>query len=158
MTAASAEVERRALAPGAEMFQRAQMRLGEVLDMNVVADRRPIRRRVIGSINFDLRPLPERRRQNERDEVRLRLVPFADFALGIGAGSIEIAQRHPPQPVGLTIPVERTLDRQLGLAVRVDRQLGQGLADRHLGGSAVGRASRGKDDLVDPSLAHRFEQ
>ena len=57
VTAASAEVERRALPPGAEMFQRAQMRLGEVLHMNVVADRRPIRRRVIGSINFDLRPL-----------------------------------------------------------------------------------------------------
>jgi hypothetical protein len=85
-------------------------------------------------------------------------VPFADLAFGIGAGSIEITQRHPPQTVGLAVPAERALDRELRLAVRVDRQLGHGLADRHLGGSAVCRAGRGKDDFVDPDLAHRFEQ
>jgi hypothetical protein len=97
VTAAGAKIECHALPPGAEMFQRAQMGIGEVLDVNVVANRRPIRRRVIGSVDFDLRPLSERRPQNERDEMRLRFVPFTDLALGIGAGSIEITQRHPPQ-------------------------------------------------------------
>src|SRR4051794_12395071 len=59
VTATGSEVECRALPPGAQMFQRAQMRLGKVLDMNVVADRGPVRRRIIGSIDVDLRPVSE---------------------------------------------------------------------------------------------------
>src|SRR5437660_132783 len=40
VAAAGAEVECRALPPREQMFESAQMRFGEVLDMNVVADRR----------------------------------------------------------------------------------------------------------------------
>src|SRR5437762_8843720 len=65
VTAAGAEVECRALPSSAETFQRAQMRFGEIPDMNVVADRCPVRSRVIGSIDVDLRPVSERRLQNE---------------------------------------------------------------------------------------------
>jgi len=61
MAAAGAEVERRALPAGAEMFQCTQMGIGEVLDMDIVADRRAVRRRVIGSIDVNLRPPSERR-------------------------------------------------------------------------------------------------
>jgi len=53
--------------------------------------------------------------------MRLRFMPFTDLAFGIGARGIEVTQRHPPQPVGLAVPVERALDRELRLAVRVYR-------------------------------------
>src|SRR6201989_614195 len=64
VTATCSEVEGRALPPGVQMCQRAQMRLGKVLDINEVADRGPVRSRVIGSIDVDLRPVFERRLQN----------------------------------------------------------------------------------------------
>src|SRR5271155_4007464 len=92
VTTAGAEVERHALPPGPEMFERTQMRFGEILDMNVVADRRTVGRRIIGTINVDLPPLSERRLQNARDQMRLGLVAFADLTPGIGAGGVEIAQ------------------------------------------------------------------
>ena len=91
-------------------------------------------------------------------EMGLRIVQLADLAVGIGAGGVEVAQRDRAQAIGLAVPVERPLDRELGLAVGVDRQLRGGLADRHAGRIAVSRASRGKDDPVDPGLAHRIEQ
>ena len=39
-------------------------------------------------------------------------------------GRIEIPQRHPTQPVRLSVPVEDPLDKQLGFAVGIDRLLG----------------------------------
>jgi len=75
---------------GAEMFKRAQVRLGKVLDMNVVTHRRPVGGGVIGSVNLDLRPLAQRCLQHQRNEMRLGLVQLADLAFGIGAGGVEI--------------------------------------------------------------------
>lgn len=91
MTTAGAEVERHALPPATKMFESAQMRFGEVLDMNVVANRRPIGGLVIGSIDLHLLAAPKRGLHNKRDEMRFRLVPLADFALRVGPGGIKIA-------------------------------------------------------------------
>ena len=77
---------------------------------------------------------------------------------GIGAGGIEIAQRDVTQAIGVAVPVQRALDRELGLAIRVERRLGGRLADRHGLGNAVDRAGRREDDCRDAGLAHRIEQ
>src|SRR5690348_16348597 len=116
MAASGAEVECDAVPTGAEMCERAQMSLGEVLNMDVVADRRPVGGWIIGSVDVDLSLLAERRLQDERDEMRLGLVPFADLAIRIGACSIEITQRYPSQAVGLAVPAQRPIDRQLSLS------------------------------------------
>ncbi len=53
---------------------------------------------------------------------------------GSRAGGVEIAQRRGAQTIGPAVPVQRPLDRQLGLAVGVDRRLRRRLSrDRHAG-------------------------
>src|SRR5712691_6463075 len=110
--------------------------------MNVVADRRPIWGRIVGSVDVDLRTLAEGGLQYQRHKMSFWLMLFADLAVGVGAGGVEIAQRHRAQTIGLPVPVKRALDRQFGLAVRVDRKLGRGFSDRYIVGDAIGRASR----------------
>src|ERR1700756_4225313 len=55
-TAAGAEIDGNADPAGTQALQRAQMRDCEVVNMHVVANRRPVRRRVIGTIDIDLPP------------------------------------------------------------------------------------------------------
>ena len=52
-----------------------------------------------------------------------RIVIFAEFAIGIGARRIEIAQRREVRSVRSGIPVEDLLHGQLRFTVRVDRLL-----------------------------------
>src|SRR5215471_7330532 len=72
MAGARAEVHRGGFAAGQQIFERAQMAFGQILDVDVIADRGPVRGRIIGSVNLDVRPLAKGRLQDERDEVRLR--------------------------------------------------------------------------------------
>ena len=54
----------------------------------------------------------------------LRVVVLAELAFGIGAGGVEVAQRDRREPVGPLVVRQRQLDRELGLAVGVDRARG----------------------------------
>src|SRR5215470_11967130 len=117
MTMPRTEVQRYTLSAGFEVLECAQMRLGEILDMDVVADRRAVRGRVIGAVDLDVGPPSESGLKHERNEVSLRLVAFTDFTVGVGTGGIKIAERHPAQPIGLAIPMQCPLNRELGLAI-----------------------------------------
>src|SRR6516165_6242446 len=86
------EVQRRAFPTGVQMLKRAQMSFGQILDVNVVTYRRSVRCRVVGPIDVDVWPLFEGRLQHQRNEVGFGLVKFADLALRVGAGGVEIAQ------------------------------------------------------------------
>src|ERR1700730_16615141 len=94
MTSTRPEVYCCASASGAKIFERAQMRLGEILDVDVIANRGSVSSRVIDPIDVDVRSLSEGRLQHQGDEVRFGFVKLADLALGVASGSIEIAQRH----------------------------------------------------------------
>ena len=69
------------------------MRVGQVGHVDVVADRRAVPRRIIGAEHSQRIAAAERGPQNERDQVGLGIVIFADLAGRIGAGCIEITQR-----------------------------------------------------------------
>src|SRR6516225_1355740 len=105
------EVQRLTLSAGFEVLECAQMRLGEILDMDVVADRRAVRGRVIGAVDLDVGPLSESGLKHERNEVSFRLVAFPDFAVGVGTGGVKITERHRAQTIGLAIPMQCPLDR-----------------------------------------------
>jgi hypothetical protein len=53
---AGAEIDGNAGAARTQALQRAQMRNCEVVDMDIIANCRPVRCRVIGAIDIDLRP------------------------------------------------------------------------------------------------------
>src|SRR5215470_3645207 len=114
MTVPRTEVQRHALSAGFEVLECAQMRLGEILDMYVVADRRAVRGRVIGTVDLDVGPPCESGLKHQRNEVSFGLVAFPDFAVGVGTCGIEITERHPAQAIGLAIPMQSPLDRELG--------------------------------------------
>ena len=67
-----------------------------------------------------------------RNEVDLRVVVLAERAVRIGAGGVEIAQPDRADAVGPLEMRQRPLDRQLGLAVGVDRPLRMRFVDRRL--------------------------
>ena len=132
------------------------MRLAEVLDVDVVADRGAVRRVVVVAEDADLRPPARRRRQHERDEVRLGVVRLA--AARGGAGGVEVAQGDEPQAVGPVEALEQALDEELRPAVGVDRPLRVALRDRDLGRDAVGGAGRGEDDPLHARRHERLEE
>ena len=80
------------------------MRLGQIGDVDVVAHRGAVGRRVVGAEDRERSPAAVRRLDRQRDEVRLRGVVLADFAVGIGAGGVEVAKRRVAQAVAPAVP------------------------------------------------------
>ena len=55
----------------------------------------------------------------QRNEVGFGVVGFTDLAFGITAGGVEVAQCRVGEGVRDAVPVQRALDNELGLAVRI---------------------------------------
>src|SRR5262249_60831273 len=103
MTVARTEVQRHTLSAGFEVLECAQMRLGEILDMYVVADRRAVRGRVIGTVDLDVEPPCESGLKHQRHDESFTLVAFHDFDAGDHTWRIEIPDRHPRQAIDLAL-------------------------------------------------------
>ena len=145
----------RAAVPGRGRLEREQVRVGEVRDVDVVADARPVGRRVVVAEDRQRRAALGGR-EDVRDEVRLGVVVLAERLRG--PGDVEVAQRHAAQPVRPAVPLQRRLERALRLAVRVDRPEWRVLGDRRLVGRAVDRGRRGEDEPLHARLARGLQQ
>jgi len=81
-----------------------------------------------------------------------RQVQLTEFAIRVGAGGVEVAQRDVPDPMGrLGIP-EHALDRELGVAVGVDRVLRGRLGEHDVpafeGGAGLEQLCRSADVVL----------
>ena len=83
----------------------------------------------------------------------LGVVVLTDAHIGVGAGGVEVPQRH-VDAVGLVAPLEHPPDGQLGGAVGVGGVGAVALFDGLLFRLAVGGGSGGEDDLVHAVLLH----
>src|SRR5262249_25160750 len=135
-----------------------QMRLGQVIDVYVIADAGAVRRRVVGAEDFDGRALAHRGLNHQRDQVRLGVVVLADGTVRAGAGGVEVAQGGVAQVVSRGEIVQRSLDGQLGAPIRVDRPLRLVLGDRYFLRQAVGSASAGKNETLNAMSPDGVEQ
>src|SRR4051794_6230909 len=140
---------RRALEP-------EDVRLPEVLDVDVIPDRGAVIRRVVRPEHGHVLPLARGGLEHERDQVRLGLVVLAEVAAG--PRDVEVAQRDRAEPVRPALVGDHAIDRELRVPVGVDRVGGQRLGHGHLGGLAVDRAGRGEHEPPDARLAHRVEE
>ena len=122
------------------------MRLGQILDMDVVALAGAIGRRIVAAEDAERPALVERRLDGERDQVGFGRVRFADVAVAVGAGRVEVAQHRGPDRAGRRDVGQEILDRQLGAAIDVDRPRRLGLLDRQLLRHAIDRAGAGEHD------------
>ena len=82
-------------------LDRPQVRVGEVRDVDVVADARPVRGRVVVAEDGQLGAALGGG-QDVRDEVGLGVVVLAER---VGrAGDVEVAEAHAAEPVGRAVP------------------------------------------------------
>lgn len=96
--------------------------------------------------------------QHQRNQVRLGLVAFTQFALGVGAGRVEIAQAHRLQPVSMVIVGQGLLHHQLAAAVGVDGLSGVRLVDA-LALRLAKDCRRGREDeALHVGRQHRIQQ
>ena len=134
------------------------MSISEIDDVDVVAQARAVRRRIVIAEDRDVIALAERDLENERDEVRLRIVILTDGAIVERTGRIEVTQRYVANAVRAADPLHHLLHRALRLAVRVRRLRRIVFHDRHALRLAVDSSRRREDDLVDVVANHRLEQ
>ena len=84
--------------------------------MDVIADARAIRSRVVPTKNLKILPLPQGDLHQERNDVSLRGVVFAAF---LGCSSrIKVAQCGIPQSLGYLQPMQYPLHEILGFPIR----------------------------------------
>jgi hypothetical protein len=88
---AGADIELVARAAVQQVLDGKDVRLRQVVNVDVVADATAVRRGVIVAED-GYRPAGFDGPQNERNQMRLGFVLFAERRLGIGAGGIEVAQ------------------------------------------------------------------
>ena len=133
--------------PALERVEREQVRLAEVLDVDVVAHGGAVARRVVGAEHLDVLAHAGGGLEHERDQVRLGLVVLAQ--LPARARDVEVAQRRGGQPVRAALVADHQVDRELGRAVGVDRRGRLVLGDRDGLRLAVGRAGGGEHEPAD---------
>ena len=124
-------------------LDRPRVRVGQVGDMDVVAQAGPVRGRVVVAEDRQV-GRAFRRGQDVRDEVGLGPMDLAD---GRGrTGHVEVAKAHAAETVGLAVPGQRALEGALRLAVRIDRTERGVLRDRRRVGNPVDGRGRGEDE------------
>ena len=102
------------------MIQRPNMGVGDIRDVDIVPKAGTVGRLVIRTVDVNGCPI-ERRGDHERNQVCLRIVLLADFAVRIGARGIEIAQRNPGQAIGYARIGQHLFDKELRPAIRIYR-------------------------------------
>ena len=150
-----AEIER-ARFDAVDAVEREQVRVGDVRDVDVVADAGAVRGVVVAAEDPDLGAQAERHLQQDRDQVRFGHVVFA--ALRRRPAGVEVAERDVAQAVRRRVPRQRPLERQLRGAVGVDRPQRRVLGDRGPLRLAVDRGGRRKDQTPHVGGPHGVQQ
>jgi len=104
-----------------KMIERFDVSAREIADVHIIAHGRAVGRVVIGSKELKKWNLSLRRRDDERDEVGLGCVVLSDLPIGIGPGSIEVAQIHVPQAVSPLVPIQDVFHEQFRGTIGIDR-------------------------------------
>ena len=136
------------------VFKRAedeQVGVGDVVNMDVVADASAIGSRIVGAENGDRAGRTESGTQYIGDEVRFGLMAF-----GVPVprpGGVEVAEDGIPESMNLTKPFQHDLALQLGLAVGIDGELRRVFANgyglRHAKNGAGGRENEASDAMTE---------
>ena len=129
---ARAQIHGNGLAFG-KIFQPHNVSVGEIIDVDVVADAGTVGSGIVVAKDLQRRPLSLHRLENEWDQMSLGFVHFADGATFICAGGVEISEADVPHTISTAVCLERQFKRELGSAVRIYRLAGIVFGDRNLG-------------------------
>ena len=136
------------------------MGLGQIDYVDIVADRRSVRRVVVVAEYAQALADTGRRLRDERDQIaRYALGKLADQCRGVRSDRIEVAKRYPAQ-LGISRHriAQNILAYLLRVAVRRRGRLPRRLlGDRQRFGLAVHGARRREDKIAYPFLPHQVE-
>ena len=113
------------------------MRIGEVRDMNVVANGGAIGGWIIAAEHRKIVDMTLDRHHGSRNEMGFRIAEFTEFACRIGAARVEIAKSNGTNLMGPLIVRKNAFDHGLRGAVGVNRNLRRALADGNFLGFAI---------------------
>lgn len=143
----AAQIENIALAAVQEIAHGQDVSVGEIGDVDVIADAGAVFRRVIRAEDGDMVAYALRRFQNERDEMRLRIVIFADGAALCRPGRIEIAERDVAKAVSGGEIGEHMLNDEFRAAVDIGRTVREIFFNRRFLRLPVHGGGGGEDDF-----------
>jgi len=142
--------------PFAQICGGFHVRVDKIGHMDIVADARAVRRVVIAAEHLQRPALARDGLENVRDQMRFGLVILAVRLRS--AARVEIPQRHIPQTIGFSIPVEHFLDHELRQAVRRDGIRGKVFCKGHALRKTVRSARRAEDKLFHAAIDGSVQQ
>src|ERR1700683_670067 len=105
------------------MLQSADVCVSKISNVHVVSRGHTIFSWIIDAVYFYRADLGLCRFDETRHEVGFRIVDFTELTIRICSSGVKISQRGPAQAIGAPVPIESTLDEELGLTVRIHRKL-----------------------------------
>lgn len=154
-TAAIADVESFA-GDGFDGFEGADVGIGDIEDVDVIANAGAVGGGVIGTEDFELRDEAESGVENFGDEMGFDAMGFA--ALCGGAGGVEIAESGVVKTGVGAVVGENFFEAELGFAVRVDGIFGMVFGDGNGVRFAICGGSGGEDQFFDIVASHGVEE
>lgn len=155
---ARAEVDGKGIAFLFEMLKGADVGVGKVVDVDVVAEAGAVGRGIVRAEDLQLKIAGQRGLESERDEVRFRIVEFTDLAGLVGSGGIEVAQAGDMQSVGSAVGFEGIFEGELGGAVGIDGLAGIVFGDGDFDRNAVDGAGGAEDEVTDTGVDGGVEE
>src|SRR5215472_1772439 len=103
------------------MVQSLNVGAGQIVHVDVVADAGSIRCRIIRAEDLQLRTKTRGRLEREWNQVRLRIMQFADLAAVISPGRVKITQAGKTKSVGAVVGLQRLLEEELRNTIGIHR-------------------------------------
>src|SRR6266849_6674476 len=144
-TAAVADVEGFA-GNAVDGFERADVGIRDVEDVDVIANASAVRGRIVRPENVDMSQIAGGGVQNARNEMRLDTMMFTELLRG--AGGIEIAEHGIFEARIGAIVRENLFEHELGFAVRIDGSFAMVFGNGNDFRFAVGGGRRRKDEFL----------
>ncbi len=94
------------------------VRISQIVQMDVIANAGASPSQIVPALNLQFRPVLNRSRQRQRNQVSLGKVDLARLSVFIGSGGVGIAQADRTQTVSAPVSLQRILKKYLGRAIR----------------------------------------
>ena len=136
------------------VFQCQNMSDCQILNMNIVPDACSVRSRVVVSVNFQTRILSKHGADYAGQQMRFRLMPFANLSVRITASGIKIAQGNPVDSMCRMIISQHPFHEKFGGSIGVDGRRKARLGNRHFVRFPINGTCTGNDDIGYPFVPH----
>ena len=142
---------------GHDGFESLQVRIGQVVDVNKIANAGAVGRGIICSEDRHMWTFSESDVEDDRDDVGLGRVVFTERTILGGSTCVEVTKRDKPHSVCRGEVAHGAFAGELGEPVGIDRVLGRVFVDWASLGNAVGGRGAGEDQFGHAHRAHGLE-